>query len=309
MLRDAIRYFMVVARTGSIRAASASLGVAQSAISRQLQNLEYELGSALMERSTRGVTLTAAGEALLKHAKNVSFKFERLWSELHEIDGAKPGHVRVAIVESITSVVFPRAVESYLSEFPGTTFSVRVNKTSSVIAAVLNDEVDFGICVNANAAGMQTLSRVIEPLFVITPHDHPLTVHPNLTLRDISPFKLAVSSRSAGVGHALESSFRREQLALDISLETNSLELLRQFVSLGRGIAVMTLQSCIASLPRKGFVAIPFVDDKFDVISTDIIAASGRLLPLPSERFMDRIRSELVLSLNDSGALLRPRIC
>lgn len=305
MLRDAVRYFVVVARTGSIRAASATLGVAQSAISRQLQNLEYELRTTLIERTTRGVTLTAAGEALLKHSKSVSFKFERFWSELHEIDGAKPGHVRVAIVESITSYVFPRAVESYLSDYPGTTFSVRVDKTSSVIAAVLDDEVDFGICVNANAAGIQTLSRVIEPLFVITPQAHVLAEYPSLSLRDISAFKLAVPSRTGGLGYALESSFRRAQLALDIALETNSLELLRQFVSIGRGIAVMTLQSCVASLLKSNFVAIPFVDDKFDVISTDIIAAPGRLLPLPSERFMDRVNAELRVSLNDSGALLK----
>ncbi len=308
MLRDAVRYFVVVARTRSIRAASATLGVAQSAISRQLQLLEYEFGTTLIERTTRGVTLTAAGEALLRHAKSVSFKFERFWSELREIDGAKPGHVRVAIVESVTSHVFPRAVASFLSDYPGSTFSVRVDKTSSVIQAVVNDVVDFGICVNANAAGIQTLTRVLEPLFVIMPKDHALADHSSLSLREISSFKLAVSSRSGGVGYALESSMRRAKLSLDIVLETNSLELLRQFVSIGRGIAVMTLQSCVRSLLASNFAAVPVVDDKLDAISTDIIAASGRLLPLPSERLMNRIKTELTVTLNDSGALLKRRM-
>lgn len=308
MLRDAVRYFLVVAQTKSIRAASAELGVAQSAISRQLQTLEYEFGTTLIERTTRGVTLTAAGEALLKHAKSVSFKFERFWSELHEIDGAKPGHVRVAIIESIISYVFPRAVASYLADYPGTTFSIRVDKTSSVIDAVLNDAVDFGVCVNANAAGIQTLSRVVEPLYVIMPEVHPLAGFRRLNLSDISNCKLAISNRSRGLGYALESSFRRAELSLDVVLETNSLELLRQFVSRGRGIAVMTMQSCVGSLLASHFVAIPLVDDLLDAVSTDIISASGRLLPLPSERFMERINSELKGTLKDSGALLKRRI-
>ncbi|WP_158906966.1 LysR family transcriptional regulator [Burkholderia sp. L27(2015)] len=308
MLRDAVRYFMVVARTGSIRAASATLGVAQSAISRQLQTLEYEFGTMLIERTPRGVRLTAAGEALLKHSKNVSFQFERFWSELYEIDGAKPGHVRVAIIESITSYVFPRAVASYVSDYPGTTFSVNVDTTSSVIEAVLNDTVDFGICLNANSAGIQTLSRVFEPLFVIMPEAHALAGYPSLSLNDISAFKLAVSSRSGGLGYALESSFHRAQLSLNIALETNSLELLRQFVSIGRGIAVMTLRSCIGSLLASDFVAIPVVDDKLEAISTDIIAAPGRLLPLPSERFMERINRELMVTLDDPGAWLKRKM-
>ena len=304
MLRDAVRYFMVVARTGSIRAASSILGVAQSAVSRQLQALEYEFGTTLIERTTRGVTLTAAGEALLRHSKSASFKFERFWSEMREIDGAKPGHVRVALVESVTSYVFPRAVASYLTDYPGTTFSVHVDKTSSVIEAVLDDAADFGICVNAVSGGIETVSRVVEPLFVIIPETHELNGRASVSLADLAAFRLAVSSRSAGLGYTLEASFRRAQLTLSIALETNSLELLRQFVSIGRGIAVMTLQSCIGSLLVSDFLAIPLIDDKLDAVSTDIIAAPGRLLPLPSERFMQRIDLELKAALDDPRALL-----
>ena len=220
------------------------------------------------------------------------------------MDGAKPGHVRVALVESVTSYVFPRAVAAHLADFPGTTFSVSVDKTSSVIEAVLDDAVDFGLCVNAASPGIQILSRVVEPLFAIVPGRHEFAGRQSVDLADLARCRLAVSSRSGGLGYALEAAFRRAGLPLTVSLETNSLELLRQFVSIGRGTAVMTLQSCIGSLLTSDFVPVPILDPKLDAISTDIIAAPGRRLPLPSERFMERIKRELKAALADPRAFM-----
>ena len=82
MLRNSVLYFMEVARSGSMRSASTALGVAQSAVSRQIQALEYEMGTALIDRYPTGTRLTPAGEALFRAARSASFRTERLRSEI-----------------------------------------------------------------------------------------------------------------------------------------------------------------------------------------------------------------------------------
>ncbi|EGD05660.1 LysR family transcriptional regulator, partial [Burkholderia sp. TJI49] len=78
----ALRYFVEVARTGSISDASARLHVAVSAISRQIAKLESELGAPLFERHSKGVQLTAFGEALLPHATLLQHEAEHAREEL-----------------------------------------------------------------------------------------------------------------------------------------------------------------------------------------------------------------------------------
>lgn len=294
MLRNSVVYFMHVARMGSIRAASAELGVAQSAVSRQLQTLEHEMGAALIERYSHGIKLTAAGEALFRHARKASFTLKRGMSEVEDVLGVSHVLIRVAVVESLTSYVFPRAVRSFLADYPKTTLAIDVAKSSAVINAVVADTVDFGICLNAPpSASVDVIARFAEPLFAIVPRRHPLGTRLHITLKDLTEHRLAMSSRSTGVGHALDLGSSRAGLTLDAALETNSLELLRQFVSLGSGIAVMTRQSCIASLLDSEFIALPIEDRHLGTVSSDVVTAPDRPLPLPTERFMHRVMIEL----------------
>ena len=84
-----LRYFSVVARSGSIRKASEELHVATSALSRQIQKLEDELGTPLFERLPKGLRLTRAGEAVLEHADRTLQEFEVLRGELGALKGVQ----------------------------------------------------------------------------------------------------------------------------------------------------------------------------------------------------------------------------
>ncbi|MDF2810843.1 MAG: LysR family transcriptional regulator [Microvirga sp.] len=302
MLRNSVVYFMEVARIGSIRAASASLGVAQSAISRQIQALEYEIGAPVIERYSHGVRLTPSGEALFRHARLASYEIERLVSELDDMRGTSHSRVHVAVVESLTSYVFPRAIKAFLDRYPDNTLIVEVGKSDAVLEAVMRDAADFGVCVNApSSAAVDVLARFAEPLFAIVPPNHPLCYERQIGLAELSKHPLALSSRSTGVGYALDLACSKAELSLEATLETNSIELLRQFVSSGCGIAVMTRQSCLGSLLESHFTALRIQDIHLDMISSDVVVAQGRKLPLPSERFMSSVMAELKRSVQDSS--------
>src|SRR5205823_1569795 len=90
-----------VARHGSIREAAEELHVAQSALSRQIQKLEQQLGVPLFQRHARGVELTSAGEIYLRHARSSLRQDERVRSELDALKGLRHGTINLQSIESL----------------------------------------------------------------------------------------------------------------------------------------------------------------------------------------------------------------
>jgi DNA-binding transcriptional LysR family regulator len=113
MLHNSLRYVLAVAQAGSIRVAANALNVAQSAISRQILNLEEDLGVILFERHARGVSLTPAGEVFLRFARETRGLAERVRSEIDALNGVRHGMVRVWSIDSVSQDVLPCAMASF----------------------------------------------------------------------------------------------------------------------------------------------------------------------------------------------------
>lgn len=294
MLRNSILYFMEVARSGSMRSASLALGVAQSAVSRQIQALEHEMGTALIERYPNGTRLTPAGQALFRSARVASFRIERLRSEIDEALGVATARLKVAIVESVTSYAFARAMTAFQSESPAVSMAVSLGTSSDVVDWVMGDVADFGVCLNATPSReLEIVAGFPEPLFAVVPKGHVLQDRSRVALKDLVGQRLATSSTSTGVGRVLEEAAHRSGLDLRTVLETNSLELIRQFVGGGSGLAVMTRQSCMAGLLESDVSAVRLIDPHLGAVRSTVIVAAGRQLPLAAERFMNRVIAEL----------------
>ena len=97
----AIRYFLAVAKCGSISEASAHLNVATSAISRQISALEDQIGTPLFERKPRGMTLSAAGELLAAYARKIQLDTHRVIGEIDALEGLQKGKVIVVSTELV----------------------------------------------------------------------------------------------------------------------------------------------------------------------------------------------------------------
>ncbi len=285
---------MVVVRTGSIRAAALQLGVAQSAISRQVQMLEHELGTPAMERNTRGVRLTPAGELLYRRAQDTAFKIERFQSEFDELRGLKRGHVQFSSIESLTSHLLPVVLAAWHRKHPAVTVAVTIGTTETVIRHVTDGLASFGVCFSASpSSGVQIVARFREPLLVVLPREHPLRGRSRLALADLRSHSVALSTRTTGVGLLIELACRRAGVVLPAALETNSIELIRRFVSHGAGIAIMTRQGCLEALDAGEITAVPLRDEAFEGTSVDFITMQGRSLPLPAERVMEELQFQL----------------
>ena len=137
--------FQAIASSGSIRAAAGRLFITPSALSRELQRLEEDLGTTLFERKARGMVLTAAGKIYLSHVRDALNDIERMRSELDALQNLHRGHVSLLSVEGYASDFLAPAIAQFQNRYPNITFNLRITGTNSVVSGISSCEADIGL--------------------------------------------------------------------------------------------------------------------------------------------------------------------
>jgi DNA-binding transcriptional LysR family regulator len=142
-----LRYFVAVAELRSVRAASEQLHVTQPAISRQIQDLEQAIGAALFERTPRGLTLTAAGEAYLSEAREILARVDAANRLARQIAAGLHGHLRLGFVENAAwSGVVSRVLREFEQAVPQVTLELQPLNTPEQFEAMAAGRLDGGFC-------------------------------------------------------------------------------------------------------------------------------------------------------------------
>src|SRR5688572_21874900 len=119
-----MRVLREVAVQGSFSAAAEALSFTQSSVSQQITALERETATILVQRNARGVRLTEAGEALVRHADAVLARLAEAEAELEAIAGLRGGRLRLAAFESAAASLMPLAIAAFRAEHPGIELSL-----------------------------------------------------------------------------------------------------------------------------------------------------------------------------------------
>ncbi|MEU9113737.1 LysR substrate-binding domain-containing protein [Streptomyces sp. NPDC048483] len=181
-----------VADHRTVTAAAAALYLTPSAVSQQLAALEQETGHRLVERSARGVTLTAAGEILLTHANAVLAQLERAESELAAYGSGEAGVVTVAAFATGISLVVAPAITGLAASTPGIRVRVRDAEGDASLVMVLDRQVDVAVAVEyrgAPRADDPRLTRVplyAEPFDAVLPLGHRLADAAQVAVADLA---------------------------------------------------------------------------------------------------------------------------
>lgn len=295
MSSPVIRYFVEIARSGSIREASERLNVVPSALSRQIQNLEHELGMPLFERLPRGMALTAAGEIYARYAQAIGLEADRVRSELEELRELRRGIVRVAAVEGVVADTLTNVVARFRTTYPGIRISLVTIGTDDVIASVRDGKTDVGVSFHAQPdATVRFVRRMRDPLAALVHPDHALAQRKQVTLTEILTFPVAVPEPGFGIRRLIDEQCRRLGHSMAPSLETNSIEALRGFVRSGAGVTMLPGMSFQREVRRGEVAAVPISDRALNQCSMDISVLAGRHLPAAISQFLGILENELM---------------
>jgi len=139
------RYFIQAARRENFRKASDDLRVAQSALTRQIQHLETELGFLLFDRVRRGVRLTAAGQRLLERSQHIVGEVDRLKESLQIEAHVPSGPASLAAPPSIGRLLFNKLALTFLKSYPKVNLSLVEGWTSNVLGQLRRGELSLAI--------------------------------------------------------------------------------------------------------------------------------------------------------------------
>src|SRR3712207_1688688 len=174
-----MRVLREVALRGSFSAAAEALSFTQSAVSQQIAALEREAGAVLVQRSARGVRLTEAGEALVRHADVILARLAEAEAELEAIAGLRGGRLRMAAFESAGATLMPLAIAQFRARHPAVELSLSLLEPEDSVPLLRTGELDIALTFDAQEIpraedGIRRTHLLEDPMYLVLPADHPL---------------------------------------------------------------------------------------------------------------------------------------
>jgi DNA-binding transcriptional LysR family regulator len=232
-----------VAHEGTFGAAAASLGYTQSAISQQIQTLERAVGERLVDRpgGPRRVSLTEAGEVLLRHAERVVAGMEAAWADLQALSAGDAGTLRVGTYQSVGARILPDLMRRFVAERPG----VEVHLTESTSDQELLDEVERGetdltfTVLPLSGGPFEAVELMRDPYLVVAAADSPLArAGRPPTLAELGQVPL-IGSRNCFAGEQTERLVQSRGVELNIVFRSDDNGTVQGLVGAGMAAALM----------------------------------------------------------------------
>jgi LysR family transcriptional regulator, hca operon transcriptional activator len=262
-----LRYFIAVAETGSLtEAAERRLHTSQPSLSRQIRDLEYQVGVELLSRGARGVELTAAGRAFLDHARLA----------LAQVDAAAEAARRAAEPAKQTFALgfltgqemdwLPEAMRILRDELPNIEVTVSSQYSPDLAAALMRGRLDLAFLrPEPNVADLTYRTVTKEPLVVVMPSDHRLASLETIRVQEImGETFISVSSTAPVLRAVIDGYLKRSGIEITPDHEVDNLAMAMSLVASTRGIALLPayarnfLPWSVVSRPLEGVV--PTID-------------------------------------------------
>lgn len=225
------RLIEAVVRAGSMRKAAEDMNITASALVRRINRFEQEFGAELFERLPGGVRLNPAGELVLHHYRATQSDLTRVRSQVADLSGERRGHVSIACSQALLPYFLPQQIARYRAEHPGVTFSVNVRDRAQAEQELATYSSDLALVFEpVYLVDFQVIETIPQAVNVVMRVDHPLAAKPELRLRDCLDEPHIAPSAKYGVRHLLDFAARRGSRRVAPLVETESFELIRNYV-------------------------------------------------------------------------------
>ncbi len=289
-----LKYFLEVARHGSIRKAAQNLFVASSAVNRQILRLEDELGTELFDRVPSGMRLNIAGERLRRHVSGTLHEYHLMRTELDALKGERKGHVSIAAMDSLLIDFLPAAVEEFSSSYPAVRYNILSAMPSDVPDRVASGDSDIGICyLGKLPSALEVIAKAPFPPGVVMAPSHPLARKTSVSFDDCCGHAFIQISRISPIHALVQPEFSRFWDELVPSISCNSTTMAKRMIVAGRGISFFSKIGFMDELDRGEVVWRPLANKAINQIAVGILIPSHRNLSHVTRQFLERITRRL----------------
>lgn len=283
-----LRYFVAIAEERHFGRAAEKVGIAQPPLSKQIQDLEQELGYPLFDRSRRPIELTAAGQALLEHARSILESLEIAVRETRRAGAGHSGRVAIGYPQSLAYSGLTGLLRAFRERSPDVAIEVRELPPADQVEALKRGDLDIGF-VRAPLHEPQLSSENIrtEKLVLALPADHRLAIRERVALSAVSrePFVFFPRARGPGFFDLLISVCRDSGFTPHIVQEAPQIDVLA-LVAAGFGLSI--LPDSVRELRRADIVLRPIIGSPTTELR--LVWRTGDPSPAVA-RFIETVRS------------------
>lgn len=237
-----LRYLVALADERHFTRAAAREHIAQPALSQQIRRLENEVGLPLVQRTTRRVAMTEAGELLVARARRILAEVDAARAELQGLRGIQTGHVTVGAMHTMGPVDVSLALAIFHERHPGVELTVREHSSEELAEMLRVDELDLAFLsvterIESHGLGLQQL--VSEELVAVLPTRHRLAKRAGIRMAELSDERFISYRDGSRLREVLVSAGRGAGFEPHVTLESNESQRIRRLVARGLGVAIL----------------------------------------------------------------------
>ncbi|WLH69839.1 LysR family transcriptional regulator [Pseudomonas sp. FP2309] len=256
-----LQLFVAVFEEGTLTRAAAREAIAVSAASKRLMELEHVLGVSLFVRRAKGMDLTAAGETLLHHARQMLFNVEKMGLELGEHSHGVRGYVRMLANLSAIIQFLPEDLRDFSERHPEIKTDLEERPSTGVVQGVLDGVADLGICsCDTDTKGLPSVTYRLDKLVVLMPADHPLAARDSLAFSETLGSDYVGLHAASSINMRTHAAAREAGEMLRLRIHVPGFDAMCRMVQANMGIGILPQKAYELFGRALGLHAVPLTD-------------------------------------------------
>ena len=254
-----LRLFLIVVEHGSLTRGAHAMNLALASASERVSGMESLLGAPLLERTRRGVRTTAAGDALVRHARLILGQVEQMRGELRTYATGLKGRIELLSNTAALAALLPQQLRRFLAAYPDLSVDIDERPSAEIVLAIAEGRADLGIVADiADLANLQTHLLAQDQLVVIASSTHRIAAQQRIAFTDIVD-EAFVGLKDAALETHLAERASRLGRRINYRVQLRSMANLGMLVEAGIGIAIISRAS-LAELHGRDLAILPVAD-------------------------------------------------
>jgi DNA-binding transcriptional LysR family regulator len=255
-----LRLFVAIVEAGSITGGAEAAHLALASASARVTGMEAALGVSLLDRRRRGVVPTAAGRALLRHARLIGSAVELMRGDMGAFASGLKGEIRMLANTAALVELLPAALGSFLAAHPHVDIDVEEQTSADIVRAVAEGRAEFGVVADTtDLAGLKTIPLFADRLVLTLPTAHPLANRAAIAFAEVIDEPFVGLNGGALYSHLADHAALLGR-RINYRVRLRSFDAVARLVEAGIGVGIVPMTAARSSLPG-GIAVVPMLDD------------------------------------------------
>lgn len=242
MTTEQLKNFLATAEVLNFHKASSNMHIAQPALSRQMRNLEAEIGAELFDRTKKQIKLTAPGVFFKNEVRRILEQLDQAKKKAGQIHRGEAGEINIGHVSSAMQSVLPSFLKTITTSYPGLTIGLLENTNRLIFSKIINRELDFGILPNAVAPdAIEEVTLYKENFAIVMPQNLKVKLKKNEGLKPLAKVDWILPAREDGHGYneILYRLFQKNGFTPKVVFQSPNASTNLRLVSEGLGVTII----------------------------------------------------------------------